>query len=98
MMQRQLVVIAGPETGRTFRVEDGQTLTIGRGQTSDTQINDPHMSRVHCRVQVDGGKMLLADAGSSSGTLDRRSAHHGARVTAGRRVSGWRHPHPLSTR
>jgi serine/threonine protein kinase len=69
MMQRQLVVIAGPETGRTFRVEDGQTLTIGRGQASDTQINDPHMSRVHCRVRVDGSKMLLADSGSSSGTL-----------------------------
>lgn len=69
MMQRQLVVIAGPETGRTFRVEDGQTLTIGRGQTSDTQINDPRISRIHCRVRVDGGTMLLADAGSSSGTL-----------------------------
>ena len=69
MMQRQLVVIAGPETGRTFHVENGQTLTIGRGQTSDTQINDPHMSRVHCRVRADGGTMLLADAGSSSGTL-----------------------------
>ena len=69
MTQRQLVVIAGPETGRTFPVDDGQTLTLGRGQASDTQINDPHMSRVHCRVRVDGGRLLLSDAGSSSGTL-----------------------------
>ena len=69
MTQRQLVVIAGPETGRTFPVDDGQTLTLGRGQASDTQINDPRMSRVHCRVPPDGGRMLLSDAGSSSGTL-----------------------------
>jgi pSer/pThr/pTyr-binding forkhead associated (FHA) protein len=69
MMQRQLVVIAGPETGRLFRVEDDQTLTLGRGQASDTQISDPHMSRVHCRIRVDGGRILLTDAGSSAGTL-----------------------------
>ncbi len=67
-MQRQLVIIAGPERGRTFSLDDGQTLVVGRGQASDTQINDPRISRVHCRVQVDGGKTWLIDAGSSSGT------------------------------
>ena len=68
-MKCQLVVIAGPDTGRTFPLQDGQTLVIGRGQASDTQIQDPRMSRVHCRFQVDGGKSLLIDGGSSSGTL-----------------------------
>jgi serine/threonine protein kinase len=68
-MKRQLVLIAGPETGRVFSLDDGQTIVIGRGQASDTQINDPRMSRVHCQVQVDGGKTLLMDNGSSSGTL-----------------------------
>ena len=58
MTQRQLVVIAGPEIGRTFPVDDGQTLTLGRGQASDTQINDPRMSRVHCRVRADGGRTV----------------------------------------
>lgn len=67
-MHRQLVIVAGPEKGRTFLLEDGQTLLIGRGQQSDTKINDPHMSRVHCRVQVDGAKTILVDDGSSSGT------------------------------
>jgi hypothetical protein len=33
-MHRQLIVIAGPEKGRTFSLEDGQTLLIGRGQQS----------------------------------------------------------------
>jgi serine/threonine protein kinase len=68
-MKRQLVLISGPETGRVFSLDDGQTIVIGRGKASDTQINDPRMSRVHCQVQVDGGKTLLMDNGSSSGTL-----------------------------
>lgn len=68
-MSLQLVVIAGPDKGRTFSLAEGQTLVIGRGQASDTQLNDPAMSRVHCRLQVDGGKPLLLDAGSSSGTF-----------------------------
>ena len=68
-MKRELVVIAGPDAGRAFALQDGQTLVIGRGQASDTQINDPRMSRVHCQVSVDGGGTLLTDGGSSSGTL-----------------------------
>lgn len=67
-MQRQLIVISGPDKGRTFPLADGQTLTIGRGQASNTQINDPRMSRIHCRITIDGGKALLADAGSTGGT------------------------------
>jgi serine/threonine protein kinase len=69
-MTRKLVIVGGPETGRTFALEDGQTLVVGRGQASDTRINDPHMSRVHCRVQVDGGTTLLLDAGGG-GTIVR---------------------------
>jgi len=62
-MSRKLVIVSGPEMGRTFPLADGQTLVIGRGQASDTKINDPHMSRVHCRLQVDGNQTLLLDAG-----------------------------------
>jgi len=68
-MKRQLVVIAGPDQGKISPLEDGQTLVIGRGQASDTRIQDSRMSRIHCRVQVDGGKLLLIDGGSASGTL-----------------------------
>ncbi len=63
------MVIAGSDAGRTFSLEDGQTLVIGRGQTSDTRINDPHMSRVHCRLFIDGGKAVLVDSGGAGGTL-----------------------------
>jgi serine/threonine protein kinase len=63
-----LAVIAGPDAGRSFFLRDGQTLTIGRGQASDTQINDPRMSRIHCRVEMNGGEAILYDGGGSGGT------------------------------
>lgn len=68
-MQRQLVVIAGPDQGHVFPLVDGQTLVIGRGQTSQTQLKDPRVSRVHCSLQVETEKILLIDAGSAGGTM-----------------------------
>ena len=67
-MQRQFVIIAGPDSGRSFNLTDGQTLIVGRGEASDTQINDPRISRVHCHIQIDGGKAMLLDATSAGGT------------------------------
>lgn len=65
----ELVLVSGPDKGRVFRLEEGQTLVIGRGQASDTRINDPSMSRVHCRAMVDNGAVWLVDAGSSTGVI-----------------------------
>jgi len=68
-MLAQLVVIAGPDTGGAFPLEDGQTLIIGRGQDTHTQLKDPRCSRKHCLLQVDGGKFLALDEGSAAGTF-----------------------------
>ena len=68
-MNMLLVVVNGPDRGRTFPLADGQTLAIGRGQSSNTQLSDPHVSRVHCHVEVDGGKVRLIHSGGSGGTL-----------------------------
>lgn len=67
-MQRQLIIVFGPDQGRTFTIADGQALVVGRGSNSDTRINDPRISRVHCHIQADDGKTLLIDAGSAGGT------------------------------
>jgi serine/threonine protein kinase len=64
----QLVVVSGPDQGRTFSLEEGQTLVIGRGQSSETRLRDPHVSRTHCQVLFDTGKIVLKDAGSAAGT------------------------------
>src|SRR5262245_21085682 len=68
-MFAQLVVVGGPDQGRTFPLTEGQTLVIGRGQTTETRLRDPHVSRTHCQVQFDSGKVILKDAGSAGGTL-----------------------------
>jgi serine/threonine protein kinase len=77
-MLAQLVVIAGPDMGGTFKLEDGQTLIIGRGQDTHTQLKDARASRKHCLLQVDGGKFLVLDEGSAGGTFvngDRVTRH-----------------------
>lgn len=68
-MIAQLVVTAGPDVGRAFPLEDGQTLVVGRGQQSHTHLADPHISRSHCLVEVDQGAFRVSDQGSASGTL-----------------------------
>ena len=68
-MLGQLVVVAGPDKGKVFSVQNGQTLTLGRGQASDSRIEDPHMSRVHCQVQAVEEKVWLIDNNSTGGTL-----------------------------
>lgn len=68
-MSPQLHVISGPDTGRVFPLAEGQTLTIGRGETTGTQLRDARVSRLHCQVQVDGGKFMLMHSSASGTTL-----------------------------
>lgn len=64
-----LEVIAGPDQGRTFSIEEGETITLGRGQASSVQINDPRISRVHCLLAVENGQLRIMDQQSTGGTL-----------------------------
>ena len=68
-MNMQLIVISGPDQGRSFSLTEGGTLLIGRGQASNTQLRDPRISRIHCQVEVDRGKVRLIHSGGSGGTL-----------------------------
>ena len=58
-MIRRLTVISGPASGTVYKLDDSQVLVIGRGSASDTVIDDDRMSRVHCRVIVDGDLTTL---------------------------------------
>jgi serine/threonine protein kinase len=64
-----LVVTSGPDAGKVFDLTPERKLTIGRGANSDTQINDPRMSRAHCELELVGNAITLRDLSSSSGTL-----------------------------
>ncbi len=68
-MYAYLRVVAGPDQGRIFNLVEGTTLSIGRGEKTDTKLADTSVSRLHCEVRCQGGEFLLTDMESVSGTL-----------------------------
>jgi len=62
-----LVVHKGAETGERFYLEDG-SYTVGRDPGSDIFLNDVTVSRRHATIEVLGGQVSVADAGSLNGT------------------------------
>lgn len=68
-MVGHLQVIAGPDLGRSFALEDGQTLVIGRGEHTATRLKDLRVSRVHCELRVGDGLLRLVDLGGAGGIL-----------------------------
>ena len=66
---RQLQIIGGPDRGRTIPVINESVRSIGRGQACDTIISDPHISRLHCRIEFRNGTPYLVDSGSTGGTF-----------------------------
>ncbi len=52
-----------------FLLAPDELTLIGRGEVCDMQLNDPTISRVHCRVIVREGVVWLYDAGSRWGTF-----------------------------
>lgn len=68
-MSMQLKVISGPDTGRAFDIGPGGKLIVGRGEKSDTRINDPSVSRVHFELVANENSFQVNDLGSSTGTF-----------------------------
>jgi serine/threonine protein kinase len=68
-MQAYLRVTSGPDAGRTFDLVENITLTIGRGEKSDTKLTDIQVSRLHCELKWTGITFTLTDLESVGGTL-----------------------------
>ena len=64
----QFTMRSGPTTGAIYPLEK-ESLSIGRDSANGIQINDPEMSRRHARMQLQGGKYVIEDLGSTNGTL-----------------------------
>jgi DNA-binding NtrC family response regulator len=58
-------------------------LTVGQSSENDVVLRDPCVSRVHCLIEVSGGRVLLRDRGSTNGTWV-----NGARVSQAELRSG----------
>lgn len=69
MLVGELVVTSGPDRGAKYQIEDGASYPLGRGTDAKFQLSDPRASRLHCRLEADGGAVRLIDAGSKAGSF-----------------------------
>lgn len=74
----RLVVRRGPQPNQVYSLEQG-VVTLGRDITNDIVINDPEVSRHHCRLTQGGGGYTLEDLGSTNGTFVNGQRLTGAR-------------------
>jgi hypothetical protein len=63
----QLVMSQGPNPGRAYAL-DRAAATLGRDPTNEIIINEPQVSRLHARVFVREGVLVIEDLGSTNGT------------------------------
>jgi serine/threonine protein kinase len=68
-MGSRLLVLAGPDEGKTFPLQTGEALLLGRSRATEGRLIDPHVSRVHCQVQTDGAHTTVTDFDSAGGTF-----------------------------
>jgi DNA-binding NtrC family response regulator len=62
-----LEVEAGPDAGKTLR-GGKRSLLLGTHPSSDLLLSDPHVSRLHARIDVEEQEVVLTDLGSTNGT------------------------------
>lgn len=65
----KLTVFAGPDKGHSYRPDEAFSLLFGRSRHADCQLKDLSVSRVHCEVELKGGRVIITDLDSNSGTF-----------------------------
>jgi two-component system, cell cycle sensor histidine kinase and response regulator CckA len=64
----RVTVIEGPAVGQEFKVEG--LATVGRSPDATVMVDDPGVSRLHCRIRrSDAGTFEVEDLGSKNGTF-----------------------------
>jgi diguanylate cyclase (GGDEF)-like protein len=87
-----LTVISGPNAGRAYSVNEGET-SIGRGKEADVRIDDTNTSRIHARIRATpDGRHWLHDVSSTNGTfvngkkIEQEELKSGDRINIGPNV------------
>lgn len=87
-MSKRLIVLAGPDEGRSFPLTD-DTFLLGRSRATESHLIDPLVSRVHCQVVPENGQLTLVDFDSPGGTfvngkkIDRHILQNGDLIRIG---------------
>jgi len=91
----QLLLIEKGKAGRAFPLSKDRVI-IGRLGESDLVLSDPGVSRRHAEVRRQDGNYVIADLGSTNGTMvneatiGERVLEEGDRITVGRTVLEFR--------
>jgi diguanylate cyclase (GGDEF)-like protein len=64
-----LTIQSGPEAGRVVALSQSKPTTLGRADECTVVLADTRLSRVHAKITYVGGTWMLADDGSTNGTL-----------------------------
>jgi hypothetical protein len=64
-----LQITEGADTGKTFTIKPGITVTIGRGPDNILVLQDPEVSTRHCQLVCDNDRIDFYDLGSSNGSF-----------------------------
>jgi DNA-binding NtrC family response regulator len=62
-----LEIASGPDQGKSLRGEK-RSLLFGTHPSSDLVLTDPHVSRLHARLDVEDAEYVIRDLGSTNGT------------------------------
>lgn len=87
----KLTVIAGPQTGSSFALQDG-VVSIGRLPSNVIVLPSSKVSKTHCRLVVGGESVMLEDQGSANGTFvngvksGKRELKSGDKISVGEYV------------
>jgi pSer/pThr/pTyr-binding forkhead associated (FHA) protein len=71
--------------GQTYRVRG--SARVGRNSESDIFLVDPSVSRNHALLEVQDGRLIVSDAGSSNGTFVNGVRVQQCRLNAGDTVA-----------
>jgi serine/threonine protein kinase len=65
----ELYVIAGPDKDQSFTLNVGTNLMLGRSAQAHYQLSDPHASRNHCQIVLEGDDVFVVCNSASGGTF-----------------------------
>jgi two-component system cell cycle response regulator len=86
-----LIVLAGENVGRTYRVEQEETV-IGRAEDASIRLRDEGVSRRHARIVRVGDDVWLEDLSSANGTrvngetVDRYPLRDSDKISIGKKT------------
>lgn len=85
-LETSLVLVNRDGTQREVPLKKARII-IGRQADATMRLPDPNISRQHCELQLDSGRPVLKDLGSSNGTYVNRRRISQTELSAGDTIS-----------